>query len=277
MKMIRNYLVFTLIFVMLFSFSALGAEIKDVPESHWAYDSVKMLVEKGYLSLYEDDTFKGANKVSRYELAEIVARMLEDAAVGQTEMSEQDVDTLRELSLEFRDELVDIANKQNVFSQNLDQVQKKNVIQDEAIGKTNERVSKIQEEVSQIIDEIVMIKDLNNRVDSLITRVNSLENNLETTNEELAEKDQMISDLRTELQNTDIQELRDKNSALESQVSNLQSRLSELQQQVNSNNEQLTQLTSPEEEEEESTSPFRGDNTTLYLGAAVLLALLLGS
>ncbi len=275
MKKFRNYLVVALIFVMLFSYSALGQEIKDVPESHWAYDSVKLLVDKGYLSLYEDGTFKGTNKVSRYELAEIIARMLNDAASGQTDMSEEDVDKLRELSLDFRDELVDIANKQNVFSKNLDQVQKKNVIQDEAIGKANEKISEVQEEVSQIIDEIVTIKNLNEKVNTLTSRVDSLESDLNTTNEKVAEKDQMIAELRTELQNTDIQELRDKNSALESKVNTLQSRLQELQQDVNNNNEQLTQLTS--EKEEEQQSAFQGDNTTLYLGAAVILALLLGS
>ncbi len=275
MKRFRNYLVFTLIFLMIFSFSAMGQEIKDVPESHWAYDSVKLLVNKGYLSLYEDGTFKGTNKVSRYELAEIIARMLEDTAAGKTEMSEEDVDKLRELSLDFRDELVDIANKQNVFSKNLDKVQKKNVIQDEAIGKANEKISEVQEEVSQIIDEIVSIKNLNEKVNTLSTRVDNLESELNTTNQKVAEKDQMISELRTELQNTDIQELRDKNSALESKVNNLQGRLQELQQEVNNNNEQITQLTSPEEEE--SQGGFQGSNTTLYLGAAVLLALLLGS
>jgi len=273
MKKVSKLLVLTLAIVMMFSITALGAEIKDVPESHWAYDSVQQLVEKGYLSLYEDDTFKGTNKVSRYELAEIIARMLNDTASGQMEMSEEDVDTLRELSLEFRDELVDIANKQNMFSNNLQQVQKKNVIQDEAIGQTNEKITEVQEEVSQIIDEIVTVKELNNQVESLSTRVSTLEEELNSTNNQLAEKDQMIADLRNELQGTDIQELKDRNSALESKVSSLQTRLQELQENVNNNNDQLAQLTDPESE----GSSFEPNNTTLYLGAAVLLALLLGS
>ncbi|MGM0445176.1 MAG: S-layer homology domain-containing protein [Bacillota bacterium] len=273
MRKVSKLLVFTLAIVLLFSVTTLGAEIKDVPESHWAYDSVQQLVEKGYFSLYEDDTFKGTNKVSRYELAEIIARMLEDTVSGQIDMSEEDVDTLRELSLEFRDELVDIANDQNKFSNNLQQVQKKNVIQDEAIGQTNEKITEIQEEVSQIIDEIVTVKELNNQVDSLSTRVSSLEEELDSTNTQLAEKDQMIADLRDELQGTDIQELKDRNSALESKVSTLQSRLQELQENVNNNNDQLAQLNEPESE----GSNFEGSKTTLYLGAAVLLALLLGS
>lgn len=274
MKKMRNYLILSLIFVMVFTITTMGAEIKDVPESHWAYESVNMLVEKGYFSLYEDDTFKGTNKVSRYELAEIIARMLNDAAAGQTELSEQDVDTLRELSLEFRDELVDIANKQNTFSNNLDQVQKKNVIQDEAIGQTNQKIGELRQEVSQIIDEITTIKNLNNRVETLSTKVSDLESELNSTNEKLEERDQMIADLREDLQNTDIQELRDKNAALESRVSNLQNRLDTMQEDVNKNNDQLTQLTSSEEETESSQG---GSNTVLYLGAAVLLVLLLGS
>lgn len=267
-----SFIVITVIFTMLFSFSALGAEIKDVPESHWAYDSVNLLVEKGYFSLYEDDTFKGTNKVSRYELAEIIARMLNDAAAGQTEMTDEDVDTLRELSLDFRDELVDIANKQNTFSKNLNQVQKKNVIQDEEIGKANTKITEVQEEVSQIIDEIATLSELNNRVDNLNSKVNTLEEDLTSTNQELDEKDQKIEELRTELQETDIQELKDRNSALESKVSTLQGRLEELQQNVNENNNQLTELTSDEED-----GQLQGNRTTLYLGAAVILALLLGT
>ncbi|MFO7815229.1 MAG: S-layer homology domain-containing protein [Halanaerobiales bacterium] len=274
-----SLIVLTLIFIMLFSISTFGAEMKDVPESHWAYESVNFLVEKGYFSLYEDDTFKGTNKVSRYELAEIIARMLRDTAAGETEMSDEDVDTLRELSLDFRDELVDIANKQNAFSENLNKVQKKNVIQDEEIGNTNEKITEVQEEVSQIIDEIATQRDkidtlneLNNRVETLSNKVNTLEEDLRTTNEEVAEKDQKIEELRTELQESDIQELRDENSALESKVTSLQDRLQELQQNVNDNNEQLTELTSSEEDSE-----FKAGNTTLYLGAAVLLALLLGT
>lgn len=271
-KFNSSIIVIALIFTMLFSFSTLGAEIKDVPESHWAYDSVNLLIEKGYLSLYEDGTFKGTNKVSRYELAEIIARLLEDVAAGDTEMSEEDMEKLRELSLDFRDELVEIANKQNTFSKNLNQVQKKNVIQDEEIGKANKKITKVQEEVSQIIDEIATISELKNRVDKLNNKVTTLEEDLSTTNQKLTEKDQKIEDLRTEIKGTDIQKLKDKNSALESKVNTLQGRLQELQQNVNENSDQLTKMTSEEEE-----SQIDANKTTLYLGAAVVLALLLGS
>lgn len=281
MKKISNLLILTLIFVMLFSYTAFGVEIKDVPESHWAYDSVKVLVEKGYFSLYEDDTFKGANKVNRYELAEIIARMLRDTAAGDTEMSDEDVDTLRELSLEFRDELVDIANKQNIFSTNLDQTQKKNVVQDEAIGKINQRMNEVQSEVNEIIDEIVVMKELNTKVDTLTNRVVTLEEDLESTNQELAEKDEMIADLKTELQSTDIQKLKDRNSELEYKVSTLESNLQNLENRVNNNNDQLAELTSEEEAEqtaeETEESPIDASNAALYVGAAVLLIFLLGS
>lgn len=275
MKILKNYLVYTMILVLLLSIPVLGAEIKDVPESHWAYDSVNLLVEKGYLSLYEDDTFKGTNKVSRYELAEIVARILKDASSGVTEMSQEDVDTLRELSIEFRDELVDLANKQSVFSNNLDQVQKKNVVQDEAIGKTYEKVTEVQKNVNEIIDKIVILSELNNKVETLTNRVSSLEENLESTNKLVAEKDDIIAELKTELQETDIKELKDKNSVLETKVNNLQSRLQTLQEEVNKNNNQLAKLTEPEAEETKSS--FNASQTTLILGGIVLLALLFGS
>ncbi len=44
-------------------------EFKDVPKDHWAAESVKTLADAGVIKGYPDQTFKGDNHVTRYELA----------------------------------------------------------------------------------------------------------------------------------------------------------------------------------------------------------------
>jgi len=53
----------------------------DVPSSHWAYKAVKLLIDKGYLQLYQDQTFQGDKPVDRYTMAIIVAKILNEIAL----------------------------------------------------------------------------------------------------------------------------------------------------------------------------------------------------
>jgi len=45
------------------------AQMKDVPKNHWAYEAVKMLVDRGIFTGYPDGTFKGNRTLTRYEFA----------------------------------------------------------------------------------------------------------------------------------------------------------------------------------------------------------------
>jgi hypothetical protein len=44
---------------------ALAANPTDVSPDHWAYQAVKTLIDKGYLQLYQDQTFEGNQPVDR--------------------------------------------------------------------------------------------------------------------------------------------------------------------------------------------------------------------
>ena len=46
----------------------------DVPAGHWAYASVSKLAAAGIVDGYPDGTFKGDNLMTRYEMAQIVAK-----------------------------------------------------------------------------------------------------------------------------------------------------------------------------------------------------------
>ncbi len=50
---------------------------KDVPKSHWAYESIKQVAEKGLVTGYEDGTYKPSTQVTRAEFATFLARVFE--------------------------------------------------------------------------------------------------------------------------------------------------------------------------------------------------------
>ena len=77
------------------------ASVKDVPPDHWAYQAVVSLVNRGFLSTYEDGSFQGNNPVDRYTLATTVARILDEIEAGRIIGSQSDADLLRELTIEF--------------------------------------------------------------------------------------------------------------------------------------------------------------------------------
>ena len=53
---------------------------QDVPQSHWAYESVSDLQTKGILLGYPDGYFRGKRPLTRYEFAVALERMLQEPA-----------------------------------------------------------------------------------------------------------------------------------------------------------------------------------------------------
>ena len=75
----------------------------DVPQGHWSYDAVGLLASRGIVSGYPDGAYKGAQPATRYEMASIVARAL--VTVDAEKASKQDLELLKKLVMEFKDEL----------------------------------------------------------------------------------------------------------------------------------------------------------------------------
>ena len=48
----------------------------DVPKNHWAYESVKYTFGKGINKGYDDNTFRGDRYITRYEMAQMIANVL---------------------------------------------------------------------------------------------------------------------------------------------------------------------------------------------------------
>jgi chromosome segregation ATPase len=184
-----------------------GAEIKDVPKEHWAYQSVKSLVDKGYLGLYGDGTFQGTKAVDRYTLAVVIARILNEIDSGRIGATPEDVELLRKLSGEFREELVLIASELEMFKKTLDEHDKARQVTKEDIAKLTFTQREMKAEVDKIISGIV--KDTE-KLDGRITQVESKMTERISVTHELA--------------------------------SNTESRLKELEMQVNTHETKFAQL-----------------------------------
>jgi len=50
----------------------------DVPQTHWAYDAVQQLAQRGIFTGYPDGTFAGKRALTRYEFAVALQRMLQE-------------------------------------------------------------------------------------------------------------------------------------------------------------------------------------------------------
>ncbi|MDD4363382.1 MAG: S-layer homology domain-containing protein, partial [Atribacterota bacterium] len=102
-------LVLVLVVVFALAIPALANPFVDVPLNHWAYDAVQSLAAKGVIVGYPDGTFGGQRTLTRYELAEALAKAL--AYVEQYGGLQEDIEILSKLSVEFADELATLGVK----------------------------------------------------------------------------------------------------------------------------------------------------------------------
>ena len=73
----------------------------DVPAKHWAYDAVAKLAAAGIVDGYGDGTFRGDKTMTRFEMAQIVAK----AMAHQDKANAEQKAMIGKLSQEFQDEL----------------------------------------------------------------------------------------------------------------------------------------------------------------------------
>ena len=70
---------------------------EDVPADHWAYDAIAQLAADGVIEGYGDGTYRGDQEITRYEMAQMVARAM---AKGTGDKA-----LIDKLAAEFADEL----------------------------------------------------------------------------------------------------------------------------------------------------------------------------
>ncbi len=89
----------------------------DVPSDHWAYDAVSQLAQDGVIEGYGDTTFQGDKNITRYEMAQMVAK-----AMAKTNVSGTDKALIDKLAAEFSDELNNLGVRVSNLERNADKV-----------------------------------------------------------------------------------------------------------------------------------------------------------
>ena len=91
----------------------------DVPRGHWAYDAVTQLAADGIIEGYGDGTFLGNRNITRYEMAQMVAKALARAPQA-TGSNRADLDRL---AAEFADELNNLGVRVSELEKYADKVE----------------------------------------------------------------------------------------------------------------------------------------------------------
>ena len=89
----------------------------DVPAGHWAYDAVAQLAADGVVEGYGDGTYQGDKTITRYEMAQMVAK-----AMAKSDVSAADKAMIEKLSAEFADELNNLGVRVSNLERNADMV-----------------------------------------------------------------------------------------------------------------------------------------------------------
>ena len=93
----------------------------DVPAGHWAYDAVAQLAQDGVIDGYGDNTFQGDKNITRYEMAQMVAKAMAKTNNGAN-ANAADKAALDKLAAEFHDELNNLGGRVANLEKNADQV-----------------------------------------------------------------------------------------------------------------------------------------------------------
>ncbi len=109
----KKSLVFAMAMALGVSATAFAANpFSDVPAGHWAYAAVAKLAAAGIVDGYPDGTYKGDRTMTRYEMAQIVAKALAKGAIGADDR----------LVGEFADELDNLGVRVAKLEKNADNV-----------------------------------------------------------------------------------------------------------------------------------------------------------
>ncbi len=89
---------------------------EDVPADHWAYDAIAQLAADGVIEGYGDGTYRGDQEITRYEMAQMVARAMAKGANGA------DKALIDKLAAEFADELNNLGVRVAALEKKVDNV-----------------------------------------------------------------------------------------------------------------------------------------------------------
>ncbi len=90
----------------------------DVPADHWAYDAVAQLADDGVIEGYGDGSYRGQNEITRYEMAQMVAK----AMAKEDQVNAQQKAMIDRLAAEFSEELNNLGVRVSNLESRIDNV-----------------------------------------------------------------------------------------------------------------------------------------------------------
>jgi len=109
----------------------------DVPTDHWSFDAVAKLAHEGVIEGYGDNTFRGDAKITRYEMAQMVAK-----AMAKENVSAADKATIDKLSAEYASELNNLGVRVAALEKKTDNVKFSGYLRLDGSNKTTEKEAK---------------------------------------------------------------------------------------------------------------------------------------
>ena len=103
---------------------------EDVPADHWAYDAIAQLAADGVIEGYGDGTYRGDQEITRYEMAQMIARAM---AKGGGDKA-----LIDKLAAEFADELNNLGVRVAALEKKVDNMKWKGEIRYQFVKNTRE-------------------------------------------------------------------------------------------------------------------------------------------
>lgn len=191
----KRFLVFIAVaLVLAVAAPVLAGPFSDVPQDHWAYSALEKLQATGILTGYADGTFQGKNTLTRYEIAVIVSKILDQVAAERALLSEK-VDALENgltagqaedviaifKSLLAKEEGEEVAQQPEQVQQPVTVVEKTTEVVKETEVVFPETLTDAQAaEVAAIVEALTMefkfeLQALGAKVDELTTKVDGID------------------------------------------------------------------------------------------------------
>lgn len=181
----------------------------DVPQDSSTYDVVEMFVQKGYIDLYEDNTFRGEDTVSRYSLVTVLSRMLDDLRGGSNLMLVDELLGMRRL-------VSDIGIKVDDISSRLERLEEKSENTEELAAQVDEIRAEMRslselcllkgqpmvEDVKVVNEDLMYATEIIDSIgnqgigyQNVVLMIRDLDTNLASFKDEVTSKFDMINEL----------------------------------------------------------------------------------
>jgi len=209
------------------------AQLSDVPKNHWAYESVKALVDRGLIIGYPDGTFKGKQALTRYEFAvfswrviQYIDRVLEEkteqlkmqcVSPADFERLSIYVEALANKIGQLQEQLGEISKVEGVYAYKEDVERLDTLVETLAkkLGELYGTVSSVKEDLAKLTELSTKLGELESKLGNLVSapefeklsiRVEALEKKIEGVSEVQGELDEIAKEITLLKMNDDLYE-----------------------------------------------------------------------